>query len=294
MLVAACSLVAASAPGRASAATALLDKHFGRIGYSYVSPKSTDSVDYVYRGMVIDGRGRIVLVSQRINWRLRPFAPFEWVVRRLHADGTVDRRFGRGGTTVVKVGAPRSVYTRDDGGPSAIAIASGNKIVIAGELIRGKNSDRAGIGIVRVNERGKRDSGFGRNGFVRLRVRRGSDRFINQMTVQPTGRIVFSVYFSRRKEDVLVRLNRDGSRDRRFGVAHGETVTSNAGKSSSSTTYDMAMRPDGGLAIANVVSFAGQDRPLGWRVTDFTPAGRLEPKFRLPRFGEYFRWDQFA
>jgi|GEM_PF-3552463 len=119
---------------------------------------------------------------------------------RLNADGTKDTSFdiGTGFNSTVK-----TIVLQNDG-----------KIIVGGEFtqFQGLSQNR----LIRLNTDGSKDASFN--------VLTGFDATVNNVVLQPDGKIIAGGYFMRYVNDTqngIVRLNPDGSRDKTFDIFTG-------------------------------------------------------------------------
>jgi uncharacterized delta-60 repeat protein len=155
-----------------------------------------------------------------------------FVVTRYGARGSIDRSFGRGGTTVTKVGGPRHFPAR----ASAAAFAANGKIVVAGSRMHpDKRSSADGLPfsmvVARYRADGKLDRSFGRRGLVTLDLR-PHDSSIDDVAVLRDGRILVAGHGHPRPGTAggpaVWCFRRTGALDRSFGL-RGKAVIGNDG-----------------------------------------------------------------
>ncbi len=129
-----------------------------------------------------------------------------FAIARYNTDGSLDSSFGGDGT-------PPSDLS-EIGNANALAIQSDGKILLAGNLWNGSNSD---FGVVRYNTNGQRDSTFGSNGIVKTNFGSTEDD-ARAMAIQKDGKIVVGgvSYAFANTHFVIVRYNIDGSLDTTF------------------------------------------------------------------------------
>ena len=123
-------------------------------------------------------------------------------VLRLRPDGSLDRGFGRGG--VATFGTARGDAAYD------VAVQPDGRIVVAGS-----GGEGADVTVVRLRRDGAIDRGFGVRG--RAAVDLGGIEIGNAVAHQRDGRIVVAGATTEGDDMAVVRLNRDGTPDRRFG-----------------------------------------------------------------------------
>ena len=138
---------------------------------------------------------------------------------RLTPAGALDPQFGSGGVVRHQAADPSAV-PRDSNG-TAIAVASGGKIYVAGNA---RNADNAyTFAVSRFTADGLVDGSFGTNGTRRLQPAPGTNpAFLSDVVVQPDGKVLLlgSVRIdaaTNQHELVLLRLQPEGDLDGSFG-----------------------------------------------------------------------------
>jgi uncharacterized delta-60 repeat protein len=221
-----------------------LDRGFGRGGIRTLGTARSDSA----YDLAVQDDGRIVVAGYG-----GPGA--DMVVARLNRDGSIDRRFGVRGRALVDLGGIEIA--------SALALASDGRIVIAG----GTTEDDD-VAVARLNRDGALDRSFGARG--RRTVDAGGAEVANAVAVRPDGRIVVAGSTSVGRDMLVVRLGRDGSLDRRFGRGGVRRVDFGG----DDIAFDMALRPDGGIVLADRAGAA-----QNMAVARLRPGGRLDAAF---------------
>lgn len=192
------------------AAAGDLDQQFGVSGVV-----TSDSLGEVsLHGLTLDSQGRIVIVGQSYNGDDSDFR----IVRYLPT-GALDAAFGDGGTATV------DVIGTNDYWPS-VAVASGDKIVVAGESF---NSPWH-FSVIKLSEDGALDLSFDGDGKVLTAW--GSDGDANAVFVGPEDRITL---VGKSLNDggykfALARYLANGSLDQTFG-ADGKVISDIGGTS---------------------------------------------------------------
>ena len=154
-------------------------------------------------------------------------------VVRLDTNGVIDSTFGGDGIVTTHLGT-------DDDFAHSMAIQSDGKIILAGESWNGNNYDFA---LVRYNTNGDLDNTFGANGKVIFPIGTGNERCYS-VKIQADGKIILvgtTEVNGSNNDDVIVRLNPDGTFDDKFG-ANGK-ITTNIGLSDN-YAYDVIMQGD--------------------------------------------------
>ena len=140
------------------------------------------------KGVIVEPRGRIVVASDR-------------ALVGITSSGAIDRRFGRQGLV-------RVFRTQDSlSSVKSMSETHGGEILLAASL-------KSRLGLLRYRANGVADRSFGGNGTVVTRLT-GSDR--PAVASGPNGRVIIGTTFASTGQIGLLRLLRDGSRDRSFG-----------------------------------------------------------------------------
>ena len=111
-------------------------------------------------------------------------------VHRLNADGTID-------TTFDSPFVPFSASIEARTVVQVVALQPDGKILVGGKLITGSASSPTLSGLVRLNPNGSRDTSF------QIVFARGGVTFVNDLALQPDGKVVFGGDFTN--------INNDGS-----------------------------------------------------------------------------------
>jgi uncharacterized delta-60 repeat protein len=182
-----------------------LDPGFDANGIS-----APDSTNYG-TGMALQTDGKIVLVGFQIN--PTPTSNYDFVIKRLLTDGTIDTSFSSDGIDTWDLNT--SLVT-DNNIPYAVKIQPNGKILLAGVSGHPSNYNFA---VARYNTDGTHDNSFGSSGKV-LYDLTPSD-VANDMTLDINGKILLAGYtydVSTLKNFGLCRLNSGGSLDTTFGA----------------------------------------------------------------------------
>jgi len=157
------------------------------------------------------------------------------------AEGDLDQTFGASGVATFNKGV--------DDAAQAVARQSDGKIVIAGTVSNGSNTD---IVIIRLTANGRRDTSFGFDGIVTFDT--GNDDSARGVAVQPDGNIVVVGQTSNGTDnDILViRRNSNGLPDTTFGVGLSGAVTFDLGNNE--TANAVAVQTNGRIVIAGTAS----------------------------------------
>lgn len=187
-----------------------------------------------------------------------------FVVVRYLTDGRLDPDFGVDGKAVTSVVGDSLFF--------GIALQPDGKIVATGFTIFSEYA------VVRYDQQGRLDPGFGGDGIVTNPVYTyPADPF--SVVVQPDGRIVVGgIAFPHGLDGdfALWRFLPDGSLDPSFGVG-GRTLTDFSGG------YDqiaaLALQADGGIVAAGYTNVAGQLHTTNFAIARYTADGRLDTRF---------------
>lgn len=213
--------------------------------------------------------GDILVGGNRTNYRDRG-SDAQPAFARLHANGTLDRSFGKGGVRIVQNTYESGVYD--------IAATPDGGILGIGEDI--------GARLWKLTATGSLDRHFGNGGTIEVpgygkhRVGGGHSEaeLQDEFVVLPGGKILLagtdspgnSPYY----RAVALRLLPDGHRDRSFGSG-GWAV----GKTSGSTFVGgMAMLPGGDLVLASSQQYH-HDKRSDIGAIAFRPDGKQDPRF---------------
>jgi uncharacterized delta-60 repeat protein len=201
------------------------DPRFGRGGTTDLDLGRDDRAN----ALALEPDGKLV-VAGRTSRRAGDMA-----VLRLRPDGSLDRAFARGG--VATLGTARADAAYD------VAVQPEGRIVVAGS-----GGEGADIALVRLRRDGAIDRGFGVRG--RAAVDLGGIEIASAVALQRDGRIVAAGATTQGDDVAVVRLNRDGTPDRRFG-RRGRVLIDAGGSDEASA---VAVRPDGRIVVAGSTS----------------------------------------
>jgi uncharacterized delta-60 repeat protein len=234
-----------------------LDPSFGKGG---IVQTVTRSRLLSASGLVIQRDGKLLVLA----WNLLQ----KFVLARYLPDGRLDKTYSRDGFAIA--GTDRAI------GAFGLTLQRDGRALVVGV------SERVGVTssdfvIARFRRDGRLDRSFSRDGFQRVDFRRRDDAAV-AVDVQRDGRIVVAGASTvevkpARKRIALVRLNRNGTVDGRFGTR----LTRPA---SGGTASAVLVRPDGRIIVAGV---AYRD-PWGhqttrWLVAGYLANGRLDRSF---------------
>lgn len=231
-----------------------LDPSFG------IGGKVTTSFGAVEAGAVsvtIDADGRIIVAGFSVA-----DAVTDSILARYNNDGSLDNSFGIGGTI-------HTDFWANDAALCVLIDANG-KIVVAGAT---RDFGQADFALVRYNQDGSLDTGFGTNGHVVTDF--GAEEIARSIKIDDSGRIVvLGTYQDTRivtQEIALARYNSNGSIDTSFGTNGKLTSTFGA---PFITASDVVIDKLGKIVVAS--SF-GDD----FIVARFNVDGSLDTSFDL-------------
>jgi uncharacterized delta-60 repeat protein len=177
--------------------------------------------------------------------------------------GDLDRSFGHGGTVLTSFGAGEQATGQ------AVALARGNRIVVAGQLFTAAGDSE--FALARYTSAGRLDRGFGDDGLVRTAFPGGARGFA--VAVDRSGRIV--VAGSSSNDLALARYTWSGRLDRSFGSG-GKVTTAFPGRQVRGQA--VVLLPAGGIAVAGGATLpdgTGQ----GFVLARYRADGSLDPRF---------------
>ncbi len=202
-----------------------LDATFGADG---VVITSLDHFGDSARAVIIDKNQRILVAGVSGNGSNLDFS-----VARYREDGSLDKSFNFDGLLTTQIGS-------EDDEAQAIALQTDGKVVVAGYSYNGLDTDFA---LVRYNEDGSLDMGFGLGGIVSLPMGSGDDA-IHTLAVQEDGSILIGGTSG--GVAAVLRIASDGSLDTSFG--HEGVVFSDGEQES--VIYDLLIQEDGGILVS--------------------------------------------
>ena len=210
-------------------------------------------------GMALQPDGKIVATGSTISFPFR----YDWLVARYNGDGSVDTSFGSNGqitSDLGRVDTSRGIAVQPDG-----------RIVVAGTTQDGVfEGSLIDIVVGRYNSDGSVDMSFGEGGKVITDL--GKLEEVSGVALQADGKILVAGSMSDGtsrspsfSDFLLVRYNRDGNRDTRFG--RDGILTTDFGKQEKATA--IALQPDGKIVV---VGFSGEMVAGGLDQGDFALA----------------------
>jgi uncharacterized delta-60 repeat protein len=214
-----------------------LDPTFGQGGISTIPIGS----EAIATGVAVQGNGKIVLSGTALTDQYR------FAVARLKPNGSVDRRFGDRGVSVVD--RPAVAW--------GMALQRDGRYVVAGHTVSGGQDVYMAV---RMRRDGALDQSFGNGGEVLVPI--ASDAYGLALALQPDGKILLTGNTVGTQQVATVRLLRDGSIDPSFGSA-GTSAFPGAGVNA------IALQADGRILLAGV----------GATVVRLDPNGLIDPSF---------------
>lgn len=252
--VSACAVVIRYLPSGA------LDRSFGGTGIVRLVGRRIRGANDV----AIQRDGKIVLLGWLFTAdRWHDFSLFS--VARLLPDGRLDRSFSRDGFARIGLRAGQS--------PTALALEPNGRILIAG-VGGGEEPNTAYFEVARLRRDGRPDRAFSHDG-ISIVDFRGRNDAATGLAVQRNGRIVVagtSGLFGKYPTDriAVVRLNRNGTLDRRFGKRL--TMPGPYGGSGNG----VLIQPDGRILVAGSASDDRSDDTSAWAIVRYLSNGHLD------------------
>jgi uncharacterized delta-60 repeat protein len=174
----------------------------------------------------------------------------QWFIARFTSSGVLDPSFASGGLEVTRP-------TGGDGEPRSVAIQpSDGRILVSGYETSDLSNQTVYPIIVRYDPDGSVDTSFGSSGIVNELAVMGNYQHLENVAVQPDGKIVASggdSYYG--TNDMFVfRYNSDGSRDASF--ADGGVFEGNFGYAGSGCEAQL-LQPDGKILLGGYLATNG-------------------------------------
>jgi uncharacterized delta-60 repeat protein len=220
-------------------------------------------------GLAVQRDGRIVAVGERFRYG---DANDDWLiaVARYLPDGRRDTSFSRDGLLSLD-----PAYGDDSA--TAVALQSDGKIVVAGVVTHLYRTE-ADFAVVRLRRNGTLDRSFSRDGIATVNLAGKREDFARGLDLQRNGQIVVAggSGIGVRAEDsrfAFVRLNRNGSLDRRFGRR-----LARPGPHGGSGRAVLVAR-DGRILVGGRVFDDSSHDASAWALTGLLPSGRPDRSF---------------
>lgn len=187
----------------------------------------------------------------------------QFILARCLPNGTLDSGFRSGGVVITSPGGVSA-------SASCVAVQDDGKILVAGQHEAPVND----IVVLRYEEGGGLDLGFGTNGIVRIVINDRTES-VKDMAVQPDGRILLvgDSFGLGERESLVLRLGSDGELDPAFGtggMVRRDLPSGHGGPAS------VALQGDGKILVGGSFSATAQS---GFRVTRMESGGAHDPSF---------------
>ena len=214
--------------------------------------------DYAF-DLAIQDDGGIVVVGER-----RAAASDRFVVQRYRPNGALDPGFANAGTALTGFG-------RRFQGATAVAIAAGGRIVVAGSTSNGITSRSA---MARYLTNGRLDRSFGGDGRVTTDVSPSGEQ-LSGLAILPDGRIVAAGWAEVSLVPVFsaVRYTQNGRLDPTFD---GDGISRVDVAPGGDRANAVALVDGGSLVLAGSAAAGGRDE---WALIRLGPRGHLDPTF---------------
>jgi uncharacterized delta-60 repeat protein len=214
--------------------------------------------------------GKIILAG-RAQVSFDSFA-YDFGLARYNTDGSLDQTFGSGGkvtTDILSASADEA---------NAVVLQSDGKILAAGSARASSSSVIPDFALVRYNDRGRLDSGFGSAGRVTTDFFGSFDQ-ATAIALQSDGKIVLAGVanpdFTLANSDfALARYSSDGNLDSTFGSG-GKVTTNFLGAADEANA--LAVEPNGKLVAAGNTNGFGGGRDFA--LAHYNADGSLDPGF---------------
>jgi uncharacterized delta-60 repeat protein len=194
--------------------------------------------------LAIQSTGKIVVTGIKTV----PNSIARGVITRYTTDGAIDTSFGTSGSLDLQIEGHSLKVQSDDG-----------------ILVAGGNSNSQALAVQKLLANGVSDRVFGNNGLSLIQVQ-ARPAMVNDMVVQPDGKIVLAGYRSTPSQLILARLGSDGRIDPSFGtLGLAEVIRAESANA-------VGLAPDGSLLAAGFY----RNQLL---LARYTSAGRLDSSF---------------
>ena len=208
-----------------------LDPTFGTSGIAIHDAGNSD----IIRDIVLQSNGKIVAAGWSYD-----ATNTDLLIARFNSDGSPDNTFGTSGVRIRPTGSAFS-------GAEAVVVQANSKIVVAGYSNNGITN---GFTVWRFNSDGSDDASFA-GGSPYFNTVTASGGFINDMVIQPDGRVVVTgpVYVGSEIGACVLRLNTNGTLDTGFS-GDGFNVLEGFGINKNYSSTAIALQPDGRILAA--------------------------------------------
>ncbi len=250
-----------------------LDNSFGKAGEINKSIIGGDSTWDKGYSVAIQPDGKIVVAGLSQDSGKTAFA-----LARFNSDGTVDKTFGKNGTTRNYIAGSDS----SDDEAHAVSIQSDGKIVAAGYSVNPYSATPNAFALARYNIDGTIDSTFGFEGTVRVAVPDpGNPNEVGlaySVVVLPDSKILAGGY-SNDLGFTVVRFDSNGTIDDTFGVMGAATTFISGSDGTDDEAHSMAVGTDGKIVLAGRSSLPGQNSNDAFAIACFNSDGSLDKNF---------------
>ncbi|MDQ4123260.1 MAG: FG-GAP-like repeat-containing protein [Acidobacteriota bacterium] len=212
-----------------------LDQTFGTAG-KVIQQVGTSSVGDAGRAIALQTDGKIIVAGVAAV-DLAQTTVNRFALVRFNQNGTIDASFGTSGKVIT------TITSAGHSSLSDVVIQADGKILVTGDNSEQGASD---VAVVRYNQNGTLDAGFGNNGIVTTRF--GGSSSGESINVQSNGKIVVAgnSFTGSGSDFGVLRLNPNGSLDASFG-AGGKVITPIGSRSDQAR--DAAIQPDGKIIV---------------------------------------------
>lgn len=217
------------------------------------------------RALVLQPDGRILVAGEtQVNGQ------YDFAMVRLLPDGTPDSTFGINGWTVTDLGSTFEF-------PNCVALQSDGKIVMAGRIADGFNSN---FGMARYTTEGALDTLFGVDGIVNTNIRDEDE--VTSIIIEPDDQIILGGYSSvaASGDFTLARYNTDGTLDKFFGNG-GKVLTDLENVNASDFIRAMVRQPDGKIVAAGNANNVNIELTSDAGMVRYEEDGDLDPTFGI-------------
>lgn len=221
-------------------------------------------------GIAIQSDGKIVLAGPAPTDTLSNFA-----VARLNRNGTRDTSFGSDGKVITQ-------FSNASGTPTAVAIQTDGKIVVAGTCYPLVSFSHGDFCLARYNQNGTLDLNFNGGRIVTNFGQfggSGAEDFINAMALQPDGKIIVAGFsdLDVGRRFAIARYNANGTLDTTFS-GDGKVMTLNF-DSSDQDARAVAIQGDGKIVVAGVTGPGAAAGAEKFAVARLNTNGSLDTTF---------------
>ena len=260
MFLGACALFAASANVRAAGE---LDPTFGDEGKVLTAISGQD----YGKNTIIQPDGKILVAGGSSTGDVSRVA-----LVRFNPDGSLDSTFDNDGKTTASISDLSAIGW-------ALALQPDGKIVVSGDGVGNGNEC---FFVIRFNQNGSLDTGFGNGGKV-INDFLGNSALLRTVAIQADGKIVVAGTISSQtggtdQDAVVIRYNSNGSLDAGFG--NGGIVVTDITTGTNDYISGLLLQPDGKIIITGASGNTGDGLFNGkFAVVRYLPNGQLDSSF---------------